>query len=366
MYPCVRRPSLFSLLNTPKKFVRIIKSIRFEFFVDIILILNAIVVAIQTYPELIGEASTDNPSLADGMIDTVWEGFQTAFTIFYAIEMSAKILVLGWRQYSEKYKNLFDGAMTVLCVAATAYVYYPNDYSDSRLVRYVVTARVLRLTRVLIAMKEFQVIGNVFLDIIPAAKRIIAFLFCIMYAFSALGVQLFGGLITRDPSDPVSLRLEGTEFANSDYWANNFNDMVSSMNVLFNLLVVNNWTTQADGILAVTGSKMTRFYFLAFHILGVIIVNNLVMAFIIDSFLQEQKAYTKGGTEVDTGDAIIKGDRRAYFDAANVTGTKTNLSGDYVATINNEHLGLSLTINDELKALFTRKFSDIDKSKDTP
>jgi uncharacterized alpha/beta hydrolase family protein len=44
-----------------------------------------------------------------------------------------------------------------------------------------------------------------------------------------------------DPQNPLSEVILDTNFANDDYWANNFNDMMSAMNVIFNLLVVNNW-----------------------------------------------------------------------------------------------------------------------------
>ena len=50
-------------------------------------------------------------------------------------------------------------------------------------------------------------------------------------------------MITRDPANPLSfVLLEADDFVGNNYWANNFNDMMSGMNVLFNLLVVNNWT----------------------------------------------------------------------------------------------------------------------------
>ena len=35
------------------------------------------------------------------------------------------------------------------------------------------------------------------------------------------------------------LQLEGTTYADCFYWGNNFNDLLSGMNVAFNLLVVN-------------------------------------------------------------------------------------------------------------------------------
>lgn len=66
-----------------------------------------------------------------------------------------------------------------------------------------------------------------------------------------------------------------------------FSDMISSMNVLFNLLVVNNWTECEIGYEAATQSRWPRLYFLAFHIFGVILMNNLVVAFIINAFLEQ-------------------------------------------------------------------------------
>jgi hypothetical protein len=45
------------------------------------------------------------------------------------------------------------------------------------------------------------------------------------------------GMITRDPSNPLSLQLLDSGFADSEYWPNNFNDMLSAMNVSAVLLL---------------------------------------------------------------------------------------------------------------------------------
>ena len=177
-------------------FCRAVKSPTFEYGIDCFLVLNAIVVAIQSYPLLIGEDAKDNPHVEDGEIDTVWEVMETVFTIIYLIEVVVKVMVLGWKRYSESYKNLFDMTVTWMAVFATCYVYYPNEYSDSRLIRYVVMMRVLRLSRLLIAVKQFQVIGSIAIDIIPKAASVLLLLFCIMYCFAAIGVTLFGGMLT--------------------------------------------------------------------------------------------------------------------------------------------------------------------------
>ena len=335
-----------------------IKSDRFESAVDIAVLVNAVFVAIQSYPELIGNVTSEKAHIREGYIDTVWEGFQTLFTVLYCFEMFLKIVIFSWKQYWESFRNRFDAAITILSLSCTIFVYYPNHFSDARLIRFVVMARVLRLVRVLVAMKQFQVIGQTFLDIIPAARRILSFLIAIVYIFSVIGMQLFGGMVTRDPSNPISARLEGTTFADSEYWANNFNDMLSSFNVLFNLLVVNNWTTMSNAMVVVCDSKMVRYYFIAFHILGVIVVGNLVVAFIIDSFLNEWQEIAGDSSQIDTGDAVITKTKRAIFDAHIITGTETNLTGLYMARLADhgaaERQSIMQHQRGELQRLFTK------------
>ena len=83
-------------------------------------------------------------------------------------------------------------------------------------------------------------------------------LFVLMYAFSALGTQLFGGLINRDPTRPQAALLGNSSFGASDYYANNFNDMASGFVVCFELLVLNNWTVLTGGFVAVTSQARSR------------------------------------------------------------------------------------------------------------
>lgn len=128
-------------------------------------------------------------------------------------------------------------------------------------------------------------------------------------------------VITRDPANPLAyILLEADDFVNNAYWANNFNDMISGMNVLFNLLVVNNWTTQAVAFEMLVG-KSVRFFFFFFHLFGVVVINNVVIAFIINAFFQQLKTVVdrNGWEETVTDEAIISG-ARARFRASKITG----------------------------------------------
>lgn len=327
LFPTIFHSSRFNA------FRNFLESNTFEFTIDFILMLNAIVVFIQSYPMLMGQTVKTDPHIRDGEIDSIWEVFETVFTCIYVVEISVKILVKGWHEFLKSSRNIFDMTITCLAVLATVYVYYPNEFSDSRLIRFIVMARVLRLTRLLMAMAPFQMIALIAIDVFARAKVILVLLFCVCYIFAVFGVQVFGGMITRDPADPRSFLLLGTEFAANHYWANNFNDMFGALNVLFNLLVVNNWTECQCGFEAVTQTRYNRLFFVLFHIVGVMLVNNLVLAFIINAFIKQWDfRHEKLKTHIIKGEAVIVG-RRALFDATKVTGTKTDLSGLYAAKI---------------------------------
>lgn len=337
-----------------KVLCRAVKSTKFEAFVDFSLILNALVIGIQSYPLLAGHDVKLDPHYSDGYIDTPWEIIETAFTLLYVIEAILKIMVRGWKQYSEDPRNMFDFIVTMSALVASAYVYYPNAYNDSTLIRFIVMARVLRLGRLLFASRAFKIIGTIAIEILPAARSVALLLFFVMYCFSASGMLLYGGMITRDPSNPLSYAILDTEFSGSDYWANNFNDMTSGMNVLFNLLVVNNFQVCEIGFEAVTGAKWVRFFFLLFHVFGVLMVNNAVVAFIINAFYQQLETFSSKQEEENvTGEAIIRG-TRASFDASVITGTETGTSGGYYARYRDVHIDVEVDEKEELKRIFTQ------------
>ncbi|CAM9429830.1 unnamed protein product, partial [Heterosigma akashiwo] len=51
-------------------------------------------------------------------------------------------------------------------------------------------------------MPQFVEIGETFVNILPAAKRLLGALFCIMFLFACVGLEFFGGKINTDPSSP--------------------------------------------------------------------------------------------------------------------------------------------------------------------
>lgn len=94
-------------------------------------------------------------------------------------------------------------------------------------------------------------------------------MFCIIYAYAALGVALFGGAVTLRRDSPQYETLAGMAYGESGYWNINMNDLPSGMVLMLQLLVVNNWMVFAEAYGAIGGVPAWLF-FITFYFLGVI------------------------------------------------------------------------------------------------
>lgn len=111
---------------------------------------------------------------------------------------------------------------------------------------------------------------------------------------------------------------------------------------LFELMVVNNWTITCDGFVAASESKLTRVFFVLFHIVCVVIINNLVISFVVEAFMTEYNAVgarsnkTKNKT-TDRGVTVSR--QQATFDATLIAGTQSGVKGMYVARVGKRGVG---------------------------
>ncbi|NWW91008.1 TPC2 protein, partial [Rhynochetos jubatus] len=156
-------------------------------------------------------------------------------------------------------------------------------------------------------------------------KHTMRFLFQVVYCvFAIIGMELFHGKIQFFPANaPHALEcgnpaLKDSLFARGKYCKNNFNNFASSFIVLMELTVVNQWhdilcgggrcsppvallpltsiILFANGFANVTGQP-AKLYFIAFHIVMVIIIVNIFVSFILEAFFVE---YSLEKSEVET------------------------------------------------------------------
>jgi len=210
-----------------------------------------------------------------------------AFTTIFFLEMLVKIVVLGFRRYVSNLKNCFDGAVSALSVVTLVLILLPHsELSDPVALRRIMALRTLRLLRICAQIPTLPPIVSTFVRMLPSATELLLTMLLLMYFFSVLGMQLFGGLINKDPARPEYALLKDDDFGESNYWVNNFNDIPSGMVVCFELIMVNNWMVFSDGFSVVT-RKWARWFCVACYIFGVLIMLNIVVAFVLDAFMAQ-------------------------------------------------------------------------------
>lgn len=98
-------------------------------------------------------------------------------------------------------------------------------------------------------------------------------------------------------------KLEGTSFKDDDYVFFNFNDYPSGMVTLFNLLVMGNWQIWMEGYVQITGTSWALLYFISFYVITVLLLVNLVVAFVLEAFFAETELESNSGDDETDQDA---------------------------------------------------------------
>lgn len=131
-----------------------------------------------------------------------------------------------------------------------------------------------------------------------------AAMFCLFYIFAMIGMVLFGGDVTKSTvtqqyehavdtkNEEMAIYWKGV--LESFYFLNNFNDFMHSMVTLMELSIVNNWQVISQTFIAMKDNDYYRVYFIAFYFFAVILLLNIIVAFILDVFITQ---YSKNFSE---------------------------------------------------------------------
>ncbi|KAE9113212.1 hypothetical protein PF010_g10168 [Phytophthora fragariae] len=195
---------------------------------------------------------------------------------FIMITMSHRL-----RSYFSSPKNIYDCTVTLVIFVAEVSVHTHSSEVEWQWIRLLLLFRFLRCLRLLVALQALSSMFAIVVRLIPAFLTLYGMLGMLMYAYAAVGMQLFGGkLVVGDP------RLAGITYGQANFYSNNFNDFASSLTTLFELLIVNNWFVTMEGAVTVT-SKWSRIYFVSFYVVGVVMVLSLVVAFVVEAYFED-------------------------------------------------------------------------------
>ncbi|KAH9330238.1 hypothetical protein KI387_002346, partial [Taxus chinensis] len=266
-------------------FREFVKSKIFEYIIIFMLFLNLVTVVIET--------TLDIQNNSDQYI---WQTIEFCFGWLYVVEMALKIFSYGFDAYWREGQNRFDFTITwIIVIGETLTLAFPHGlpiFSNAEWIRYLIIARLLRLTRILIRIPRYRGIMSTFFTLIPSLTPYLGIIFCVMCLYCSLGSQLFGGIVYA--GNP---KLKGTSLLEDDYLVFNFNDYPSGMVTLFNLMVLGNWQIWMESYVILTGSSWTLTYFISYYVITVLLLVNLVVAFILEAFFAQVELESDGETE---------------------------------------------------------------------
>ncbi|XP_038694434.1 two pore calcium channel protein 1 isoform X3 [Tripterygium wilfordii] len=295
-----------SVYHSPlsEKLKAFVRSSRFGYLISFVLVVNLVAVIIETTLDI-----------ANNSAQKVWQVVEFVFGWIYMLEMALKVYAFGFENYWRDGQNCFDFVITwVIVIGETITFASPKGLtflSNGEWIRYLLLARLLRLVRLLMHVQRYRAFVATFLTLIPSLMPYLGTIFCVMCIYCSLGVQIFGGIVNA--GNP---KLEATELAEDGYLLFNFNDYPNGMVTLFNLLVMGNWQVWMQSYKKLTGTSWTLAYFISFYLITVLLLLNLVVAFVLEAFFTEMDLETSETCEEEKEEGAGKERRRSL-------GTKT-------------------------------------------
>ncbi|XP_034210284.1 two pore calcium channel protein 1 isoform X4 [Prunus dulcis] len=227
-----------------------------------------------------------------------WQAAEFVFGWIYVLEMALKVYSFGFQNYWRDGQNRFDFLVTWIIVIGETITFVTPDglifFSNGEWIRYLLIARMLRLIRILMHVQRYRAFLATLLSLIPSLMPYLGTIFCVMCIYCTLGVQVFGGIVNAGNAS-----LEGTDFYENDYLLFNFNDYPNGMVTLFNLLVMGNWQIWMEGYKELTGTWWSLAYFVSFYLITILLLLNLVVAFVLEAFFAEMDLETSEKCEED-------------------------------------------------------------------
>ena len=220
-------------------------------------------------------------------------GVENYFLVAFLLEILLKIYAFGFTLFFKKMWNIFDFLVVGTAILLTTLNLMGVDFKSTAALDTLLILRVTRIFKVFHAFPRFRIVLDTLVNILPSLATYGSILFIIFYCFAIIGMELFHGRIMDEGEYCGNIKLKDSEFYRHEYCPNNFNHMLSSFIVLFELMVVNQWHVITEGYVLVS-SKWARIYFITFHLVCVILILNILTAFVLEAFVLEYSQSTAG------------------------------------------------------------------------
>jgi voltage-gated sodium channel len=243
---------------------KVVKSRLFNYFIFSLILLSAIIIGLETYPNL---AKQYNSVLS--LIDKI-------IIAFFTIEITLKIVANGkkpWIYFSDPW-NVFDFIIVAICLI---------PLNDSHYFAVFRVLRVLRILRMINVLPKLKLIITALLKSIPSMGYVIMLIGILFYVYAIVGVFVFG------KTDPM-----------------HFGDLHHTFVTLFKVLTLEGWTDilnvhifgQANNENQQIVSLWPFLYFASFILIGAMIIMNLFIGVIMNSMEESQIELTRELNEI--------------------------------------------------------------------
>jgi len=191
--------------------------------------------------------------------------FNAICSIFFAVEIAARVYAFTPRYFFESYWNTFE--FTVVLASFMGVVCQFSSWQFfSRNHHLFLFIRKLRLLRLLRSVPQFRLLIEMIAFLVPAMNVFARVIFTFMYIYAIIGMGLFN-----------------FELPAPYYVANDFRTFAHSLLTLFELMMVNDWNATMGAFYAYTGDSFVHFFFIFWYIFAVIILLNSVTSFALEA-----------------------------------------------------------------------------------
>mmetsp|Transcript_16618 Transcript_16618/g.35085 ORF Transcript_16618/g.35085 Transcript_16618/m.35085 type:complete len:740 (+) Transcript_16618:202-2421(+) len=209
----------------------------------------------------------------------VFDWLELIFSFVYLGEMAVKLSVISFSEYWSQASNQFDFWTTWLLLFTSIV----EQIFAGHLSTYANMLRLLRLLRVVKNLKKIdsvQFMVDIVLKLLLASTDMMAFLGVVVFFFTMLSVQAFGGILHAGAPG-----LEGSEYLENHMLVLNCNDVPLAFGMWVVMLLCEYNPNFPDAISRVSTLPGSWLIFPIFYVIGVSIVFELVKAFTIEVFM---------------------------------------------------------------------------------
>lgn len=312
IYPETRwYDDISSIPSSLKYLLRAIKRIvshrYFEWTVDILIVAAAFLQFVEanafefaTFNSTVAANSTETEAttIQESSQDVRPDSISTfIFICLFGIEALLRCLALGFFEYIQDGWNKFDLAVWAVSLSGLITGYFGNTPFG-----WVIVLRILRVMRLFELKRRYKDIWQTLTYIL--LKRFVSMTCVVMilyYFFAIIGMELLGDYDLRNCCKNTSLESQ-FKYDNSPdgakYYLNDFGDIVASYLTLFSMSSNTYWLATMNAYAIVSETDWVRLFFGVYYLCSIIVMN-IVIAFILESFLFRIHYRSKMGNNCD-------------------------------------------------------------------